>query len=919
MSVDSTSPSRRTAKQWVFGFDEGTAEMRGLLGGKGANLAEMTHVLGAARVPGGFTITTEACVEYMKTDGRFPDGLEEEIAEAVRRVERDTGQRFGGGGDPLLLSVRSGAPVSMPGMLDTVLNLGLNSESVEDLSEASGSPRFAWDSYRRLVQMYSDVVRGVPAESFEEALAQARDATGSAIDADLDQGALRALTERFLALFTEHTGVPFPNDPREQLRGAVEAVFSSWNNDRAIAYRRLEGIPDDLGTAVTVQRMVFGNRGSDSGSGVAFTRDPTTGAPEPSGDFLLNAQGEDVVSGVRNTRDLSELRNVMPEVYEDLIEIMRTLEHHYRDMQDVEFTIEQGRLYILQTRRARRPAQAAVRFAFDAVGEGLLGREEALATIDPGSLDALLHPTFDPERSYTALTRAVPASPGGAKGAIVFTAEEAERRADAGDDVILVRPFTSAEDVAGFHAAKGVLTSRGGKSSHAAIVARGMGRPCVCGASDLDIEPDGGVLRVGDRELHAGDAIAIDGSTGVVTADDVRLIEPKVGKDFAAVLSWADAIRRLGVRANADTAEDAAHARELGAEGIGLCRTEHMFFGADREELVRDMFVAGELWRRARDRSQAGSGDEGPDDTASAEEEFSRALDGLKEMQKADFIAIFGGMSGLPVTVRLLDPPIHEFISIADFEQALEEAERVGDPDMVDRTRLRLAVARELEETNPMLGTRGARLGLLLPALYEMQVAAILEAALAVAAKEEPPKVEIMVPLIAFESELDALTDLIHLKAKRVMHDAGGEVEYSVGTMIELPRACLRAGEIAAGADFFSFGTNDLTQTTIGLSRDDAEGSFLPSYLARRILVRSPFETLDVPGVGELVKIAVERGRATKPELKLGICGEHGGDPASIEFFDSAGLDYVSCSPYRVPVARVAAAQAAAGLTATQR
>jgi pyruvate,orthophosphate dikinase len=912
MSVESTSPSRPTAKQWVFSFEEGSAEMRGLLGGKGANLAEMTHVLGSARVPGGFTITTEACVEYMKTDERFPEGLEEEIAQAVTRLEQDAGQQFGGGSNPLLLSVRSGASVSMPGMLDTVLNLGLNAESVETLSEASGNPRFAWDSFRRLVQMYSDVVRGVPAASFEDELVKAREATGSAVDADLEPDALRELTERFLALFTEHTGEPFPEDPREQLRGAVEAVFRSWNNDRAIAYRRFEGIPDELGTAVTVQRMVFGNRGADSGSGVAFTRDPTTGAPEPEGDFLLNAQGEDVVAGVRNTEDLADLARRMPEAHVELIDALKRLERHYRDMQDVEYTIERGRLYILQTRNAKRPAQAAVRFASDAVDEGLLGRDEALATVEPGSLDALLHPTFDPEQSYTELTRAVPASPGGAKGAIVFTAEEAEKRGEAGDDVILVREFTSADDVGGFHAAKGVLTSRGGKSSHAAIVARGMGRPCVCGASELEIDLDAGVVSVGGTELHAGDTIAIDGSTGVVTADDVRLIEPKVGEDFAAVLSWADEIRRLGVRANADTAEDAARARELGAEGIGLCRTEHMFFGSDREELVRDMFIAGELWRRGREQSEAGSGVGKADDPDPAEQEFTRALDGLREMQKADLIQIFGAMSGLPVTIRLLDPPIHEFISIPDFEQALEEAEREADSDAIERSRVRLAVARELEETNPMLGTRGARLGLLLPPLYEMQVAAILEAALAVAATGKPPKAEIMIPLIAFEGELETLRDLVHLRAERVMHDAGAEVEYSVGTMIELPRACLRAGEIAANADFFSFGTNDLTQTTLGLSRDDAEGSFLPIYLSQRILVRSPFETIDIPGVGELVKIAVERGRATRPDLHLGVCGEHGGDPASIEFFDSAGLDYVSCSPFRVPIARVAAAQAAA-------
>ena len=569
MSVESTSPSRPTAKQWVFGFEEGSAEMRDLLGGKGANLAEMTHVLGSARVPGGFTITTEACVEYMKTGGRFPEGLEEEITQAVTRLEEDAGQQFGGGRDPLLLSVRSGAPVSMPGMLDSVLNLGLNAESVETLSEASHNPRFAWDSYRRLLQMYSDVVRGVPAERFEDELAKAREATGSTVDADLDQEALRELTERFLALFTEHTGEPFPADPREQLRGAVDAVFDSWNNDRAIAYRRLEGIPDELGTAVTVQRMVFGNRGSDSGSGVAFTRDPTTGASEPEGDFLLNAQGEDVVAGVRNTEDLADLARQMPEAHAELIDALKRLERHYRDIQDVEYTIEQGRLYILQTRNAKRPAQAAVRFASDAVGEGLLGPEEALATIDPGSLDALLHPTFDPEQTYTELTRAVPASPGGAKGAIVSRPRKpnsARRRARTSSWCAnSPLPTTS-------------RLPRGQGSADLAgrqVVARGNrgarhGRPCVCGASELEVDVEAGGVRVGGTELHAGDTIAIDGSTGVVTADDVRLIEPEVGEDFAAVLSWADEIRRLGVRANADRAEDAARARELGAEGIGL-------------------------------------------------------------------------------------------------------------------------------------------------------------------------------------------------------------------------------------------------------------------------------------------------------------------------------------------------------------
>ena len=608
MSVESTSPSRPTAKQWVFGFEEGSAEMRGLLGGKGANLAEMTHVLGSARVPGGFTITTEACVEYMKTDGRFPEGLEEEIAQAVTRLEQDAGQQFGGGSDPLLLSVRSGAPVSMPGMLDTVLNLGLNAESVEALSEASGNPRFAWDSFRRLVQMYSDVVRGVPAESFEDELAKAREATGSAVDADLDRTLFGSSPSAFWPCSPSTRASPFP-----RTRGSSFGVPSRRCSVRGTTIVRSPT------AASRGSRMSSAPRSPCSGwCSATVARTPAPGWPSretrPPGPPSRRAtscstpKGEDVVAGVRNTEDLADLARRMPEAHAELIDALKRLERHYRDMQDVEYTIEQGRLYILQTRNAKRPAQAAVRFASDAVDEGLLGRDEALATVEPGSLDALLHPTFDPEQTYTELTRAVPASPGGAKGAIVFTAEEAEQRAEAGDDVILVREFTSADDVGGFHAAKGVLTSRGGKSSHAAIVARGMGRPCVCGASELEIDLDAGVVRVGGTELHAGDTIAIDGSTGVVTADDVRLIEPKVGEDFAAVLSWADEIRRLGVRANADTAEDAARARELGAEGIGLCRTEHMFFGSDREELVRDMFIAGELWRRGREQGEAGSG-----------------------------------------------------------------------------------------------------------------------------------------------------------------------------------------------------------------------------------------------------------------------------------------------------------------------
>ncbi len=889
-------PPTTGAARWVYPFRAGSREMQALLGGKGANLAEMTKVLGAELVPGGFTITTEACVTYMRGDGETPAGLDQQIEDALAQLEREAGKGLGDAEDPLLLSVRSGAPVSMPGMLDTVLNLGLNEACVEGLAAGSGDPRFAWDSYRRLVQMFAEVVRGAEALDFEDELHATRKASGVALDSELDVGAFRTLTGRFLEIFSEHTGEPFPEDPREQLRQSVLAVFDSWNNDRARSYRRLNGIPDDLGTAVTVQRMVFGNRGDDSGSGVAFTRDPTTGAPQPEGDFLLNAQGEDVVAGVRNTEDLADLADRMPGVHEALLDSLSRLERHYRDMQDVEYTIEEGRLYILQTRTAKRPAQAAVRFAFDAVAEGLLTRKQALSTIDAGSLDALLHPTFDPDQTYDVLLRAVPASPGAAKGAIVFSAEEAERRGDAGDDVILVRRFTSADDVGGFHAARGVLTSQGGKSSHAAIVARGMGRPCVCGAADLEVDVERGVLRVGAREVQAGETIAIDGSSGVVTLDDVQLVRPPVDESFAAVLAWADGIRRLGVRANADTGEDAARARELGAEGIGLCRTEHMFFGADREQLVKEMFITGELWRRGAD-----------DD----EHRFAEALRQLGELQRSDFAEIFRAMSGLPVTIRLLDPPMHEFLSIPGFTDELEQAEQEGDAAKVDLARQRLSVAEDLREVNPMLGTRGARLGLLLPALYEMQVRAILGAAADVGEADAAPRVEIMLPLIAFETELDLLMDLVEGAAEGAKAEAQSPVDYRVGTMIELPRACLIAEKLAERADFFSFGTNDLTQTTDGLSRDDAERGLLPTYLDLGVLIRSPFESIDVPAVGELVRMASERGRTAKPGLKLGICGEHGGDPASIRFFDSIGLDYVSCSPFRIPIARVAAAQAA--------
>ncbi len=885
-------------ERWVVPFASGSAAMRDLLGNKGANLAEMTRVLGPERVPGGFTITTAACVEYMRSGGEPPAGFDDQVDAALSALEEESGKGFGDPADPLLLSVRSGAPVSMPGMLDTVLNLGLGERSAEGMAARNGNPHLALDSRRRLVQMFGEVVAGVPADAFESALGRARDAAGASYDSELGDDELRTLLAEYLAIYEREAGEPFPDDPREQLRRSIRAVFDSWNNPRAFTYRRLNGIPDELGTAVTVQRMVFGNTGEQSGSGVAFSRDPTSGEPRPDGDFLVNAQGEDVVAGVRNTEDLGGLARRMPEAHAELVASLERLEAHYRDIQDVEYTIEEGRLYILQTRSAKRHAMAAVRFASDARHEGLLSKEDALRTVDPASLTALLHPAIEPGADYAVLTRGVPASPGAAKGAIVLTAAAAESRAAAGDDVVLVRPFTSADDVGGFHAARGILTAQGGKSSHAAIVARGMGRPCVCGASEMEVDAAAGTVRIGGRVLSEGEVIVIDGNAGTVTADDVELVRPGVGAAFAEVLGWADEVRTLGVRANADTAEDARHARELGAEGIGLCRTEHMFFGADREELVREMFISGELARRER----AAGGPGGP-----REAEYREGLRRLGEIQRRDFAALLAEMAGLPVTIRLLDPPLHEFIPVSGFERELAEAEAAGDADAIARARERRDVAADLEEVNPMLGTRGARLGLVLEGLYEMQSRAIAEAAREVG---DAARVEIMLPLIAFESELTTLRKRVEAALAEVVGEDGA---IPIGTMIELPRACVVAGRIAEHADFFSFGTNDLTQTTLGLSRDDAESGFLPEYAAGGLIGRSPFETIDVDGVGELVWIAAERGRDVKPELKLGICGEHGGDPASIDFFHEAGLDYVSCSPFRIPVARMAAARAAIG------
>jgi pyruvate,orthophosphate dikinase len=872
--------STASGTKWVYDFAEGSRDMRDLLGGKGANVAEMTRILGAERVPAGFTITTEACVAYMNADKAFPDGLEGQVAEALQRLEEQAGKRLGDPEDPLLVSVRSGARESMPGMLDTVLNLGLNDESVEGLARKTENERFAWDSYRRFVQMYGNVVMGVEGEKFEDAIKAAKRERGVKEDTELDVDALRELTLTFQGFYD------FPSDPQQQLEGAIRAVFDSWTGNRAVQYRRINRIPDEWGTAVNVQQMVFGNKGDTSGSGVAFSRDEVTGEAEPSGDFLPNAQGEDVVSGVRTPRDIRELRDWLPEVHEQLMDILRTLEQHYGDMQDTEFTVEEGNLYMLQTRNAKRPAQAAVRFAVDAVNEGLLDKGAAIATIDAEKLDALLHPTFDPQAEYEVLARGVAASPGAAKGEIVFTADEAVAAAADGRDVVLVRPFTEAEDVAGFHAAKGVLTSEGGKASHAALVARGMGVPAVTGAGTLEIDVRAGEVRLdGNVVLREGDAVAIDGTTGCITTDDVPLVDPEVGEYFATVLEWADELRVLGVRANADTPEDARKAREFGAEGIGLCRTEHMFFGEDRHEKMVAVILASD------------------------DEERRGRLGELLPLQQGDFEGLFEAMDGLPVTIRLLDPPLHEFLpKLHDVEDQVERAriERTDDLDELERTYDRV---RALQEVNPMLGTRGVRLGILFPAIYEMQVQAIFRAVVAARERGIDVHAEVMVPLVNYRRELELLRGLI----ERVGDEHGlkrGE-DYSIGTMIELPRACLRADEIACEADFFSFGTNDLTQTALGFSRDDIEGRILARYIEMKVFDRSPFETLDTPGVGQLVRMGAWLGRKAKNELKLGICGEHGGDPDSIDFFHHSGLDYVSCSPFRVPVARVAAAQAA--------
>jgi pyruvate,orthophosphate dikinase len=819
-------------------------------------------------VPAGFTVTTDACRAYMSSGKRLPNGLEGEIDHHLRRLEQRTGKRFGDPRDPLLVSVRSGAAVSMPGMMDTILNLGLTDEAVEGLAAGTGNRRFAADSYRRLIQMYGEVVEGIDGHRFEQALSDLKSARRAQHDTDLSAEDLAELVETFERLFREETGRPFPQDPGEQLARAVRAVFESWDNPRAQVYRRAHGIADDLGTAVNVVQMVFGNKGDDSGTGVCFTRDPATGEQGLYGEFLANAQGEDVVAGIRTPEPLDRMRETVADAFEELLDTMRRLEEHYRDVQDIEFTVEEGKLYLLQTRTAKRTAAAALKSAVSMVEEGLITREEAVARIDAAQLDQLLHPMIDPGAEFAVACKGLNASPGAASGKIVLDADSAAERGAAGEDVILVRWETTPDDIHGMLQAKGILTVHGGMTSHAAVVARGMGKPCVAGCDDLSIDVERRTVDVGGRELAEGDVITIDGGTGEVIVGEVPLVPPQINEDFETILGWADGLRRLKVRANADTPEDARKAREFGAQGIGLCRTEHMFFADDRLPIVRDMIMAeGEDGRRA-------------------------ALEQLLPMQQEDFEGIFEAMAGLPVTIRLLDPPLHEFLP------PLEEARD-------ERMRRRI---RALRESNPMLGTRGCRLGLQYPEIYEMQVRAIVGAAKAVQARSgEAPLVEIMHPLVGFAEELRRLREL----TVRTAAEEGDDVAYLCGTMIELPRACVRADEIAEHADFFSFGTNDLTQTALGFSRDDAEGKFLTFYLEDGVLERNPFESLDQSGVGDLMRIAVERGRSVKDDLKLGICGEHGGEPSSIAFCHALGLDYVSCSPYRVPLARLAAAQAA--------
>ena len=886
-------PTTRARTGWVYEFGAGAADgdaaMLDLLGGKGANLAEMSRL--GLPVPPGFTITTEACNHYYAKARTYPADLKDQVVAALAAVETRVGKKFGDPENPLLVSVRSGARASMPGMMDTVLNLGLNDRTVEGLARLAGDRRFAFDSYRRFIQMYSNVVLGLDHHLFEEILDDRKDTLGVTVDTALTAEDWRLVVEQYKGAVLSETRAPFPQDPQAQLWGAIGAVFASWMNDRAQFYRRMHDIPEAWGTAVTVQSMVFGNMGETSATGVAFTRNPSTGERRLYGEFLINAQGEDVVAGIRTPQPLTRaardemgetsasMEDAMPEVFSQFQDLVNRLERHYRDMQDIEFTIERGRLFLLQTRGGKRVARAALKIAVDMADEGLITREEAIARIDPASLDQLLHPTIDPKAAREVIASGLPASPGAATGRIVFTAEAAEREAGSGP-VILVRDETSPEDIRGMDAARGIVTARGGMTSHAAVVARGMGRPCVSGAGELMIDAEMGEMRTRGRVWRAGEVITIDGSRGEILAGAIAMVEPELSGDFSRLMTWADATRRLKVRANAETAVDARVARQFGAEGIGLVRTEHMFFEEDRLACMREMILADdEAGRRA-------------------------ALAKILPMQRGDFVDLLKVMAPWPVTFRLLDPPLHEFLP-----HSPEDVAAVAAATGLDGAKL-MRRAAELRETNPMLGHRGCRLGISYPEIYEMQVRAIIEAACDVAASSQsPPAPEIMHPLVAKGEEMNFLRALTDRVARQVMEERGVTIAYTVGAMIELPRAALRAADLARGAEFFSFGTNDLTQTTFGISRDDS-GRFLNAYIDKLVFEKDPFVTIDVEGVGALVRLGAQRAREARPEVKLGICGEHGGDPASISFFESLGLDYVSCSPYRVPVARLAAAQA---------
>jgi pyruvate,orthophosphate dikinase len=875
-------------KKFVYFFGnketEGNSSMKNLLGGKGSNLAEMANM--GIPVPAGFTITTEVCLLYLK-DNQYPEGLLEQVNEAIAKLEKVNSKKFGDPENPLLLSVRSGARVSMPGMMDTVLNLGLNDKSAAGIAQKTGNERFTYDSYRRFLTMFGDVVLGIEYENFESIIDAKKKDLGVKLDTELDVDALKDLVAKFKVLIKKKSGKDFPQDPMQQLRMSIEAVFSSWNNQRAITYRRLNNIPGDWGTAVNVQTMVYGNKGETSGTGVAFTRDPGTGEKRFFGEYLFNAQGEDVVAGIRTPQPIETLKDNMPGIYDQLVEIYQKLEHHFTEMQDIEFTIEEGKLYMLQTRTGKRTAAAAVKIAVDMVDEKLIDTKMALMRIEPNQIDQLLHPMIDPDASLEVIASGLPASPGAAVGKVVFLAEDAEDMAKEGEKTILVRTETSPEDIGGMDAAEGILTVRGGMTSHAAVVARGMGKPCVAGCGDITIDMKKGVFTTSGYTIKEGDYITIDGTEGKVIIGEVELITAGVSSELKTILEWADEVRKLGVRTNADTPHDAAVARDFGAEGIGLCRTEHMFFGEDRIPAVREMILV--------------------------EDEYSRkeALLKLLPMQKDDFLGIFRAMEGYPVTIRLLDPPLHEFLP--NHEELLEKLRELessgGSRKEIDQVKKVIERVEMLHELNPMLGHRGCRLGITYPEIYEMQVQAIIEAACELTAEGITIVPEIMIPLVGHVKELEIVKKNLIRVTESVMERKNIKLDYLVGTMIELPRAAITADEIAKEAEFFSFGTNDLTQTTFGFSRDDA-GKFLPFYVEHGVLDNDPFAVLDQKGVGELVKIGIEKGRSVRQNLKIGICGEHGGDPESIKFGHKIGLDYVSCSPFRVPIARLAAAQA---------